>query len=424
MKRKENIRSSLFYGGILFLLIAIGDLWGLIDFHQILGKGELYDIAFVFFVFGWFTWCFLDKEHINNIKKFPIQELVPIIILVMYCTIEGLIIILKHEQGILQTTMVVRELWYVIILFPFFYLKYNIKTLIRLITIFDIVGCIIYILEMFTGPLTLLHVTGRMNIGLYRFYSDNPLFPYFLCPLIIYGLAKNIHIFTKKIDAIIFVLFVVTMLLRLSKMAFAALLLVCIISYVTCKGTDTNTLVKRIMIVVLIMLGAIILGGVCVPQVVNYFYEGLIGLVHIFDPAIHSNLTYRAETMQERWIFLKENRKLLWGMGPLHNDSTVFIGSIENPANTGVIASDIAYGTILVRYGVVGVVGGIIFLLQFSYRMFKKNDIGAKSLALYCCAILIAAICGHTALCFQAFLKLGMLIGIVLKELSVRQPDS
>lgn len=415
---QENKKTYVFLCSVLFLLVGIGDLWGLIDFHLILGKGELYDIGFVIFIFLFIAWFCQNKNNLKTEKKFSVYELTPIILLVTYCTIEGIALVFRGEQGIVQTIMVVRELWYIIILLPFVFLKYDIKELIQLITIFDLIGCIVYIVEMFTGPLTLLHVGGRMDVGLYRFYSDNPIFPYFLCPLLIYALAKHTYILGKKIDILALIFFITTMFLRLSKMAFAALLVGCVIAFVTCKGCNKKTIAKQVGWLVIAMGGIIILGVLCVPQMFSYFYEGVIGLLHVFDPTVHSNLTYRTETMAERWNFLEANRRVLFGMGPLHNDSTVFKGAAVNPANTGIIASDIAYGTILMRYGVLGIVIYILSLILFAFTMFRKSNIFAKSLALYCIAILIAAICGHSALCFGAFLKLGILIGITYKALA------
>lgn len=135
---------------------------------------------------------------------------------------------------------------------------------------------------------------------------------------------------------------------------------------------------------------------------------------------IPNTMAFRTRTMILRWNFLKQQGRILIGMGPLHNDSTVYL-DIYDEANQGIIASDIAYGTILIRYGIIGIIVFIGSIVTFAITMLKQKAFAAKSLGSYCIGILIAAICGHVYLCFQAMLKLAFLIGIVFNVIREEQ---
>jgi hypothetical protein len=415
------------YLGVILFLITIGDLFGLINFHDVLGKGEAYDFVFVAFLGAWIIMMIKNKRIYNSISREEWKWLIPLLVLVTYCIIEGIILVVERRQGSIQTIFVLRELGYLLLILPMLSFAYDTKAILKLIMVYDAVGCLIYLLEMFIGPITRFHVDGKMEMGLYRFYSDNPMFAYFLCPLLIYSLANSIYFFSKKIDIILFILYLGTMTLRFSKMQLGGLLVAGCIAFLMCKGTQPLKVLKQIGILLAIVGIFIIILKLFFPNLFVFFYNGVIGLLNFTDLStvrgqadIPNTMAFRTRTMILRWNFLKQQGRILIGMGPLHNDSTVYL-DIYDEANQGIIASDIAYGTILIRYGIIGIIVFIGSIVTFAITMLKQKAFAAKSLGSYCIGILIAAICGHVYLCFQAMLKLAFLIGIVFNVIREEQ---
>lgn len=426
MEKIKLPRWSIYLGVILFL-ITIGDLFGLINFHDVLGKGEAYDFVFVAFLGAWIIMMIKNKRIYNPISREEWKWLIPLLVLVTYCIIEGIILVVERRQGSIQTIFVLRELGYLLLILPMLSFAYDTKAILKLIMVYDAVGCLIYLLEMFIGPITRFHVDGKMEMGLYRFYSDNPMFAYFLCPLLIYSLANSIYFFSKKIDIILFILYLGTMTLRFSKMQLGGLLVAGCIAFLMCKGTQPLKVLKQIGILLAIVGTFIIILKLFFPNLFVFFYNGIIGLLNFADLStvrgqadIPNTMAFRTRTMILRWNFLKQQGRILLGMGPLHNDSTVYL-DIYDEANQGIIASDIAYGTILIRYGIIGIIVFIGSIVTFAITMLKQKAFAAKSLGSYCIGILIAAICGHVYLCFQAMLKLAFLIGIVFNVIREEQ---
>ena len=426
MEKIKLPRWSIYLGVILFL-ITIGDLFGLINFHDVLGKGEAYDFVFVAFLGAWIIMMIKNKRIYNPISREEWKWLIPLLVLVTYCIIEGIILVVERRQGSIQTIFVLRELGYLLLILPMLSFAYDTKAILKLIMVYDAVGCLIHLLEMFIGPITRFHVDGKMEMGLYRFYSDNPMFAFFLCPLLIYSLAHSIYFFSKKIDIILFILYLGTMTLRFSKMQLGGLLVAGCIAFLMCKGTQPLKVLKQIGILLAIVGTFIIILKLFFPNLFVFFYNGIIGLLNFTDLStvrgqadIPNTMAFRTRTMILRWNFLKQQGRILLGMGPLHNDSTVYL-DIYDEANQGIIASDIAYGTILIRYGIIGIIVFIGSIVTFAITMLKQKAFAAKSLGSYCIGILIAAICGHVYLCFQAMLKLAFLIGIVFNVIREEQ---
>ncbi|WP_337489298.1 hypothetical protein [[Ruminococcus] torques] len=418
------------YLGVILFLITIGDLFGLINFHDVLGKGEAYDFVFVASLGAWIIMMIKNKRIYNPISREEWKWLIPLLVLVTYCIIEGIILVVERRQGSIQTIFVLRELGYLLLILPMLSFAYDTKAILRLIMVYDAVGCLIYLVEMVLGPLTRFHIDGKMEMGLYRFYSDNPMFAYFLCPLIIYSLANSIVFFSKKIDGMLLILYFGTMVLRFSKMQLGGLLVAMCIAFLTCRGTQFQKILKQLGILALLLGIVTIILKIFFPSLFVFFYNGVIGLLNFTDLStvrgqadIPNTMAFRTRTMILRWNFLKQQGRILLGMGPLHNDSAVYL-DIYDEANQGIIASDIAYGTIMIRYGIIGIIVFIGSIVTFAITMLKQKAFAAKSLGSYCIGILIAAICGHVYLCFQAMLKLAFLIGIVFNILREGQKES
>ena len=101
----------------------------------------------------------------------------------------------------------------------------------------------------------------------------------------------------------------------------------------------------------------------------------------------------------------------------MHNDTKIMLSAdIHDLANNSIIASDTAYGSLLIRYGMAGILLYILPYIMCIVNYIRKRDPFCKAIALYAFSCLIGGITGHAALCFYAPLKFGILLGIVFKE--------
>lgn len=405
-----------------FSFVTLNDMWGQLDFTYLLPRGEAYDF---FFVVALIVGGILLVSRYRIIK---ITNDIKVMVgafgcIVLYCMLNGIYCVVSGTQGIVATALVLREVLYLGVVAIFLVGKYNPKRAVQLLTILDCIGCVIAIAEVVVGPVSPLRVNGKYEVGVsyWRSYSDVPMLAFFLCPLLIYGLGAGQYLFGKWIDCILLLLLVTTKILKMSRVSIFALIVVCGIAFLLCKGKDWKSIVKQL----LWMMGLGVLGigmiAIVMPELFVRFKDGIMGVLHLEGASNISadTMSYRWATMRARWNYLLKHQRMLWGMGPLHNDLPIDLEDNYNWINNDVVAPDITYGAMLLRYGVIG---GVVFvgnLLAISVMAWKNTNIVMKSFGLFILASLIEGITSHSSLAFGAFLKIGILFGIAWKSVSV-----
>lgn len=431
MDNKQNAivkwKEWIMYIITFLLLMVICDWGGLLDGSELLPKGEFYDFIFALIVLVWLSWAIKNRKTLS-MQFIDKKMLLPVALLLIYCSISGTICILSGTQGTVSTILVLREMYYIVIFLPFLFWNYDINKMLRVLLVVDIFGSIVKTLEVFTGPLTVYHVQGiyeTTTVGMWRCYSEVPLMTYFLCPLLIYGILQKRYIFNKWLDIVACLILFMGRFFDMSRMAMFALLFVCSVAYIFGKGSSVKSIMTQVRN--LCILGVILFGLLLAlfPNVVMRFVNGVRELFHLYgdDYTSEFNFAYRTGTMIDRWEYLKQHGRLLFGFGPLHNDLDIWIGDRGGPINGGVVAPDTAYGTFLFRFGCIGLIIIIILLLWFAIVMLRQRGVVGKSVGLLVIGDMINGICEHPCLAFSSFLVIGIVLGIAMKEKIVNDAE-
>lgn len=407
--RKSDLKVIIF---TIFIYIGLTDCFGLVSFASIFGKGQLYDIAFVLGVLVWLCSNINGRVMLNDEKGKIIVRYMNYIII--YVCISAAVLVLSGKQDLISTLFVIRDFLYVFIYLYYRDSKYDERIIIKTLVLMELVGGGIYMVEMITGPLTPVHINGSyMSFGLYRSYSQVGLFSYFLCPFILVCLQNKSYLFSRKKDICALIYICITVFSKMTRGQMIALMLVCWIGYVFYTGRST-------IIHSLKALGVIITLGMCIylffPNLFTRLIQGISDVI-ARDNIGATSFSIRTGTMVNRFVYLIENGSVLWGLGPLHGEyriTSLASSNIYDVANVGIIASDISYGSILIRYGVVG---SVIIITTF-IRIYLKN---LKSNIFYYClgltgiGMLIGGFVSHYELCFGGLLRYGIVLGISLK---------
>lgn len=425
----DNWKEWLMYIAALFLLLFVNDWNGLIDGSDFLPNGEVYDFIFAAMLLVWAIWALRNKEQ-AKLRMAEWKMFLPMLIILTYCSISGIACVLDGTQAAMPTILVLREMFYILIFLPFLFFDYDIKKMVKIFLAIDIVGSLIKTLEIFTGPLTPHHVAGiyeSTTVWMWRCFSNVPLLSFFLCPLLIYGLLKKRYVTCKWGDIVACLILFMGRFFDMSRMAMFALLVVCSIAFVFGKGNGWKTICTQLGKMVAILGALFIVAIIVFPSIMNRFINGVRELFHLYgsDYVSEFNLNARTGTMLDRWEYLSRNRKLLFGFGPLHNDLEIWVGDRGyGAANAGVVAQDIAYGTLLLRFGCVGVVLIVAMLLWLAIMLQRQQEMVAKSAGLLVIGNLINGICENQCLTFEAFLVMGVILGVALKAIRCGEESS
>lgn len=399
----------------VLIYLAMSDIFGLFDLSNYI-KGEVYDyiVIILFILLG----IRMLKRPINILNRKEKKYIFPFWILITFGFIKMIIFQTKGMQSIFQSISVFRELIYVFIIYVYISFNYNVKKIIELIIKLDVISSVIYIIEAFVGPLTgELHVSGQYIIlGLYRSFSNVPLFEIFTISYLYYNILKREHVFNKKKDIIYISLVLIAVFMRFMRGQIFALIISIVYVYITYKQIKIGELLIKFYKIIIISTILIVIISILMPNISNRFVEGIIAIVNIKDNEYNSTLSVRTNTMKARYEYLEESGNLLTGVGPLHNDYSIIIGNIYDGANNGVIASDIAYGTILLRYGILGIIIYIYVFMNIFLKSRKSNNYLIKTVGIVSVSMLINGITSNGALCFFAILKISILLGIAFKS--------
>lgn len=410
------------YIATLFLLLFVNDWDGLIDSSDFLPKGEFYDFIFAAMLLVWAIWALRNKGQ-ARLKMSEWKIFLPMLVILMYCSISGIACVLEGTQAAIQTILVLREMFYILIFLPFLFFDYDIKKMVRIFLAIDIIGSLIKTVEIFTGPLTPHHVAGKYDpatVWMWRCFSNVPMLSFFLCPLLIYGLLKKRYVICKWGDIVACLILFMGRFFDMSRMAMFALLVVCSIAFVFGKGNGWKIICAQLGKMAAILGALFIIAIIAFPSIVNRFINGVRELFHLYgsDYVSEFNFNARTGTMVDRWEYLSKYNKLLFGFGPLHNDLDIWVGDRGyGSANAGVVAQDIAYGTFLLRFGCVGVILITVMLLWFAVMLLRQHEMIAKSAGLLVIGNLINGICEPQCLTFEAFLVMGVIFGVALKSI-------
>ena len=414
---KKTFSCKWMYIGMLLIYISVSDIFGFVDLNVWIGSGgELYDLVFLAVLAGSIFFA-LPYIHIPLFKE-ERRIGTAVCVLFGYIIVSGIVLVLSGRQSIFQTLSVMREVFYILIFYAFWRGKYETDKMLKLIIGLELAAEFFYFIECFTGPLTPLHIQAHMEtVGIWRMYGAAPLYANFMCPLLVYRYYKKEYLFSRKKDMLILSLLIGFLVIKLGRTALFLTLLVVLFAVLDASKRSSKKLKNALVFIILAVIMSVLICSILFPAYLDRLWEAVISLTKIGDHNYNSTLLVRTSTIRVRYDYLMERGKQLWGLGPLHNDTKITLAaSIHDHANEGVIASDTAYGSLLIRYGMVGIILYILPYIVCIINYVRKSDPFCKSIALYAFTCLVGGMTGHAALCFYAPLKLGILLGIVSKE--------
>lgn len=416
------------YIGMIFLYLTISDIFGLFDLNAWIGSGgEGYDLIFVLVLLG-SIYVTQPYIHIPKFKEAR-QMNIATCVLFGYIVISGVMLVVSGGQSFFQTLSVMREVFYILIFYSFWQGKYETDEMLKLMIGLELIAGLVYFVECFTGPLTTLHIGGSHGgiSGIWRFYSASPLFVNFICPLLVYRHYKKEYFFSAKKDILLLFLFLGFQVIKQGRTALIATLLIVLFSIIDASGRNKKKIINGLILIPMVAVISAFIGSTFFPAYWKRFEETFVAILNIGNRSYGSTLAVRTGTLQVRYEHLVNCGKLLFGLGPIHNGASLSVSlgaSVYDRANAGVIATDTAYGSILTRYGVVGLFIYVLPYVMCIINYIRKLDPFCKSIALYAIGSLIGGMSAHAALCFFAPLKFGILLGIVFKERSEALKDS
>lgn len=119
----------------------------------------------------------------------------------------------------------------------------------------------------------------------------------------------------------------------------------------------------------------------------------------------------RVDALTKRFDYLLNNGKVLLGLGSVSADMEIL--GLQGYV-TSVRIIDMAYGTILVRYGVIGLIYYSLFWIICGIRALIKKTKFGKALFIFVISSLFLALTGESIIDYSIVL-LGILMGMCLK---------
>ena len=420
MLKVGNYRIHMISLFSFFLYIAMSDLFGLVDFSLFV-PGELYDFLVICLLL---TTVIMTRKWRKDIPA-TFSLLWPFYALTAIGILQGCLLYFTDVQSIGHSLSVIRELLFLVIIFPYLQLEYDPHKVIRIFVVLDTIAAIVYITEIiYGGPVTgTVHALGIYeNMGgmkIWRSWSHSPLYITFTASYLFLHILKGKKVFsTRAKDIMSFCLIVLAAIARLNRTELFCVILSCILSILIADGSNYK---RKIIHAAGIAITAVLGGGLLFtifPGVYRRMANGVADLVN-FSNGLGSTLSIRVFAFKTRMDYILSNGKALFGVGPLHRDYRLpgLEVNIHDSANNRILSSDNAYATFLIRYGVVGLALFILGIVLLSRRFIGCRYIWAIPFGLSVFVTLINAYFGYEVWGKQGVLSICILAGIYLKIL-------
>ena len=207
---------------------------------------------------------------------------------------------------------------------------FNVQKITDYLLKLEIVGSLIYIFQfliskpiLFSGYL----IQGVGGISVLRSYADIPVFKTFFVAFLLIGIIEKIYIYNQTKDYMC-IFFVIALCILLSKMRFG--------------------LMKKILL--------LCIASLCIFWILPSIFPSIFLYINTAFSEYKDgggNGLLRVDALTKRFDYLLNNGKVLLGLGSVSADMEIL--GLQGYV-TSVRIIDMAYGTILVRYGVIGLI--------------------------------------------------------------------
>ena len=353
--KKHNVGMTVIFT-ILFYL-AISDFFGLFDTSLFI-PGELYEYFFILLL------GFAVINRNGRLKYVKTQiSLLPYYMLIAIACIQTVVLQSNGTQGLFESFSVVIELLFILTFFGYIQFSINSIKIVRCIAILDVIAVLVYAVEMMLGGpiIASIHSAGLYEqiagLTLWRCWVDIPAFEIFTLAYLLIGIIKKQKLFaTLQRDMLVFFIVFLGVVLKLGRTELFSVLICLALAYFYADRVTAGRLLKKSMRIIAIIIPLMIVMYFIANGIFMRIISGIMDIFNSFsnDESV-STFATRTSTLYVRWNYLVEQGKLLFGIGPYSYKSTIVVDPYDLYAtNRYVLAPDSAYGTFLVRYGIVG----------------------------------------------------------------------
>ncbi|WP_027397341.1 hypothetical protein [Anaerovibrio lipolyticus] len=411
-----NLRIGIFSLIVISLYLAGSNFFGLFE-ASLLFPGVLSDyIVAGVIIFALYTNKGKIKIHRSDICFWPYGLLLAI------ACVHMILLYRTGQQSIFLSLATIKDIVYIFTTYLFIQFQFNTEKIIKCIIILDVIGVCVYAMEMANGGPIIsseFHAPNRyetlMGISLWRCWTPGALFKYFTLPYLFIRILKHDTLFGSLLrDKIFFGIIFLGVILKLGRTELFSTLIILILVY---WGTNRKSLYGSFRKIFKV-IGGLIAISVCLFLFANGIFmrllEGVVAIFNITDLDSDTTLMVRVSTLLVRYSYLLDQGSLLFGIGPYHWQSTLVVDTIDTyGTNRGVFSPDSGYGTLIIRYGIVGIALYIFGYIKNLIKLKEKNEALYISTAMYIVGVLVGTFSGYNNL---EYLYIGLLFSLCIKR--------
>lgn len=406
MKKKLNLQGVCIPIILIYLSVSNG-LYLLPRRLFNFGLGNLYDLLFL-----WYFIKYLKKFN-YSLKLVTQKEILRFyLIWIGYVIIEGILAL--TDQSVFESIRSIKEMFLFLAVFFLLDFKFDGKKTLKVLTYFEILGCVVYIIQSATGIKLMQAALGKQNIFgtmVTRSYAEIPVFGMFIISFLLIGIIEKKPLYSYKKDIIFLIITTIAEFVRYARSVWIAMIIVFTVSIIFAK--TKGNLFKKICF----LLAIVIILFYIMPK---YFPAFVSQFNNTFDQLEMGAGTgaLRTNAFRDRWNYLSEHNKLLFGLGAMGPNYVI-------PGFSGygsiIKIVDIAYAGILIKYGIVGLVFYFILWILIALKSLKMSLYG-KALSVYIISELWLSTAGNMIL-EDGLLVLAILFSITIKIYEQERDD-
>ena len=397
---------------IVFLYLSITHCFFLLpEWLFVFPIGKMYDVALMLSII---IILFKNRWSIKYRNRQTKLIILLYSIWILFCGLE--FVNALSLQSLVPAIRGIRENFLFLILFVFLNLNNDdYRRLIKLLIYLEIIGALIYILQFVSNtPFLAAHYLIQKvgGIDVLRSYANIPLFNVFVPIFLLNGLIEKNYFLSRKKDIVLFAIESICIILHFQR------------SYYMCYAIAIGTCVmiskirfgfaKKTALMLILAILALVVLPLLFPNIFDYIKSAF---TEYRDGG--GNGLLRVNAVLARYKYLLENNKLLCGLGTVSADY-VIPGLVSYV--TTVRINDIAYGIILIRYGIAGFFAFCSFWFISGLVTLKSKTKLGKTIFIYVISSMLLALTGE-AIIDSNLILLGMLIGIWQFKISQKASD-
>ena len=284
---------------------------------------------------------------------------------------------------------------------------FNVQKITDYLLKLEIVGSLIYIFQfliskpiLFSGYL----IQGVGGISVLRSYADIPVFKTFFVAFLLIGIIEKNYMYNQTKDYMCLLILLLAIMLHFQRSYYMCIFFVIALCILLSKMRFG--LMKKILL--------LCIASLCIFWILPSIFPSIFLYINTAFSEYKDgggNGLLRVDALTKSFDYLLNNGKVLLGLGSVSADMEIL--GLQGYV-TSVRIIDMAYGTILVRYGVIGLIYYSLFWIICGIRALIKKTKFGKALFIFVISSLFLALTGESIIDYSIVL-LGILMGMCLK---------